>query len=91
MNEGNAMLLTSYWFLTWAVFSWIMWAQYESGDRTMVQRYLLAGRFDAKITQHKALEAVTLCIETMIPHRNATIDDFTICFRKMGMSQTVAP
>ncbi|KAH6695128.1 hypothetical protein F5X68DRAFT_28797 [Plectosphaerella plurivora] len=90
-KEAGSIMFTSYWFLTWAAFSWIMYLMYEHGNKSMVQRYLLAGRFDAKITHHLALETVTECIETNFPNHNATIDDFTFCFKKMGMPQTIVP
>lgn len=80
-----------YFFLAWAALSFIMWTTFAVGDGAMLQRYLLAARFDAKVTQHKALEFATGCLEEMIPHRNATIDDLAACFRKLGMPKTIIP
>lgn len=85
------MFMTWYFFLSWGIFTLVLWLSLAAGSRTMLPRSRLAAEFDAKITQHAALEFVTRCLHEMIPNRNATIDDFTICFRKLGMPKTIIP
>jgi len=85
------MCVTLHTFFCWAVFFLSMWMQLAAGPGTMVHRFQLAARFDAKITQHNALASVTECIHEMIPDRNATKDDFMVCLTKLGVPQTIIP
>ncbi|KAF5623989.1 uncharacterized protein FTJAE_10456 [Fusarium tjaetaba] len=75
------------WFLSllWAVTGLILWGVFAAGEGNIAERWVLATQFDAKISQQNALGFVTSCLSEMIPERNATIHDLTICFQKLGM------
>lgn len=53
--------------------------------RNVLEMYRVSSDFQAKVDTPCALALLTNCLQEALPDRNATIADFSICLKAMGM------
>jgi hypothetical protein len=86
----GACVFSYHFLLTYLLFGLVLWAWFTQGRGSLLPRFEIAARFDAKVSAHDALSRMTDCFYTKIPDRNATVEDFTMCAMRLGLPHAPA-
>ena len=67
-----------------------IWLWSSVGDHSLIRMYRVSDAFQAKVDNPYALPLLTNCLQKALPHRNATIADFSTCLKAMGVRDAPA-